>query len=207
MSDDNKFKEQFNMSFEVLIDMFLKRKYITEEELKEMREDFKKFGDSSEKEFILLEEKCLIMKGQVSSKSSNKNKKNIKTPLPTGKYDNMIILTPDKPDKSQSKKENEINSQKTGTNGPKVNIVEIFMGEWLYNPLDNILQTEFIKLTEEEKTILLSHYDIKDSNLPKMDINDKISKFYDCKEKDILKITRYNTNGIQYYYRIVRSIV
>lgn len=196
MTTENTFANMFDMSYDVIKDMFLKRKYI--QDIHEIDDaSFKKFGEDDNQSEFKLNENYMILKGQSNTKSSGKKKNsNQSAENKYGKYKSNIILL--FPDKSPSKKDTE----NVGNN-----IVEIYLGDWFYNPLLHDRQSYFEILNEEQKQILLSHYDIKDTNLPKMDIDDKISRFYACQEKDILKITRYTQkNGIQIYYRIVRTL-
>jgi DNA-directed RNA polymerase subunit H (RpoH/RPB5) len=198
MNTDNSFQNMFEISYDIIKDMFLKRKYINDSS--EIDENiFKEFGKNDDITEYKLNDNYIIIKGQQTSKSTGKKKNSNQTnETKYSKYKDIdvIILIADK---SPTKKD----SESLGDN-----VIEIYLGDWTYNPLENDRQATFEILNDEQKQNLLSHYDIKDSNLPKMDINDKISRFYACKEKDIFKITRYTPrNGIQIYYRIVRSIV
>lgn len=200
--EDNTFANMFEICYETLVDMFIKRKYITEVQLNQIKENFYNFGIDNKIETYDLTKSYFIKKIQTVTKSTRQNKSKNNSSLTLNSSEgqntigkNIILLYCDK---STAKKDNESTE----------NVIEIYMGDWLYNPLLNERQSEYEKLDTEQKQLLLEFYDIKETNLPKIDINEKISKFYDCKNGDILKITRYTSkNGIQYYYRIVRAIV
>jgi DNA-directed RNA polymerase subunit H (RpoH/RPB5) len=195
----NTFKIYFEQAYDVLLDMFIKRKYIDIKVLEDIKEQFYKFGISTlETQFQL--GNFIISKQQVSQKS----KKNNNNASISNDSNNVIILIADKsPQKLESIKKN-----------------EIYMGDWFYNPLDNERQSTYTILYKKNsgsynntenynlsKNTLLEYYDIKESNLPKIDLYDKVSRFFDCNEGDIFKIERYSPrNGIQIYYRIVRSL-
>jgi len=192
--EDNVFKSAFEMSYETLIEIFKHRKYSDNID----KDEFYKFGMNESVDTFEIGI-YTIKKSPVVSKNNRQNKKNSNQlpNYPTGT--NVILLIPDE---SSSKKD----SDNTNTNS-SVNIVEIYMGDWYYNPLDNERQSQYEVLNTNQRQLLLDYYDIKESNLPKIDINDKISQFFDCKNGDIFKITRYTSkNGIQFYYRIVRVI-
>lgn len=201
--EDNTFANMFEICYETLIDMFIKRKYITEVQLNQIKDNFYNFGLNNKIETYDLTTSYVIKKIQTVTKSTRQNKskkENTDLSLSTGinpstiGKNNILLYC----DKSTAKKDNESTD----------NVIEIYMGDWLYNPLLNERQSEYEKLDTEHKQLLLEFYDIKETNLPKIDITDKISRFFDCKNGDILKITRYTSkNGIQYYYRIVRVIV
>jgi len=197
MTTENSFQNMFEISYDIIKDMLLKRKYIND--IIEIDDNlFKEFGQNDILTEFKLNEQFMILKGQQVSKSTSKKKNSNQTnETKYSKYKdiNVIILIADK---SPTKKDTESNGD---------NVIEIYLGDWTYNPLIHDRQSTFEILNEEQKHNLLSYYDIKDSNLPKMDINDKISRFFACKEKDIFKITRYTPkNGIQIYYRIVRTL-
>ena len=197
MTTENTFQNMFEISYEIIKDMFLKRKYINNS-IEIDDNEFKEFGKNDDIIEFKLNDNYIILKSQQVAKSSGKKKNSNQTnETKYSKYKdiNVIILVADK---SPTKKDSDINGE---------NVVEIYLGDWTYNPLIHDRQSTFEILNDEQRHNLLSHYDIKDSNLPKMDINDKISRFFACKEKDIFKITRYTPkNGIQIYYRIIRTL-
>lgn len=190
----NTFRHYFEQCYEVLLDMFLKRKYINN--IDDIKEDFYNFGISKyDNQITFSNYNLTIAKQQVSIKQKKGNNNLI------SKNENetdVIILIPERsPQKLESVKKN-----------------EIYMGDWFYNPLENERQSKYtilykknINYNEDIKTSLLDYYDIKETNLPKIDLYDKVSRFFDCNDGDILKIERFTPrNGIQIYYRIVRKL-
>ena len=93
----------------------------------------------------------------------------------------------------------------------KYNIdLQIFKIEHLQiNILKHELQTKFILLNSEEKQIFLDKNKWKENNLPKMKLDDPISRYYNAKSGQIFKIIRKNmvgrnkTSSQGIYYRIV----
>jgi len=81
----------------------------------------------------------------------------------------------------------------------------VFYEDLIFNPLNHKHQPKYKKLNEEEKKILLNTYGIKEIQLPRIEENDAISKYYGLYLNDIIEITRtIDTNGYQKYYRIVK---
>ena len=93
----------------------------------------------------------------------------------------------------------------------KYNIdLQIFTIENLQiNILKHELQPKFILLNSEEKQIFLDKNKWKENNLPKMKLDDPISRYYNAKSGQIFKIIRKNmvgrnkTSSQGIYYRIV----
>lgn len=87
----------------------------------------------------------------------------------------------------------------------KNDIYVINMDEWSYNPLEHVYQPLYRVLTDEQKKKLLESFDIKESNIPKIDLKDKMARYFDLSVGEVLEIER-NTimNGEQKYYRIVK---
>jgi DNA-directed RNA polymerases I, II, and III subunit RPABC1 len=93
----------------------------------------------------------------------------------------------------------------------KYNIdLQIFTIENLQiNILKHELQPKFILLNSEEKQIFLDKNKWKENNLPKMKLDEPISRYYNAKSGQIFKIIRKNmvgrnkTSSQGIYYRIV----
>lgn len=75
------------------------------------------------------------------------------------------------------------------------------------NILKHELQPKFILLSDEEKAKILEKYD--ENNIPKIKLNDPITRYYNAKPSQIFKIIRKNmvkrnkTSSQGIYYRIV----
>jgi DNA-directed RNA polymerase I, II, and III subunit RPABC1 len=84
-------------------------------------------------------------------------------------------------------------------------VIEIFTEPELYIDIsEHSLVPKHELLTKEEKDLVLKKYDIKEKQLPKILISDKISKYYGFKKLDLVKITRLSeTGGYYVYYRLV----
>lgn len=66
------------------------------------------------------------------------------------------------------------------------------------------LVPKHILLTQEEKVDILKKYKAKESQFPKLSINDPVSRYYDFKKLDLIKIVRPSeTAGFYTNYRIV----
>lgn len=172
-----------------VLDMFFDRKLISKEKYNEYQkaftsklldDEFKvKASNNDVYEIIFL--KNIIKKQQVLKIIEDNTKKYI-----------LIIMDPkiDKYFKDVKKIEN----------------VEVFSEfQLLINPTKNIyLSQEHILLNDDEKNDLLEEYDCTLSELPKILIDDPISKYYDANVDDVFKIIRNNpiTNK-QIVYRVV----
>jgi DNA-directed RNA polymerase subunit H (RpoH/RPB5) len=185
------YADHWNLSSETILKMLSDRGY--------------KFDDSKFKNFLT--EKVVIIDHSGRNHSTyvlldtiEKKSVNLKKVIAENVKKNKINSIPDI-------NENHIlffttSNKKYETSG---NIEIINMDEWFYNPMDHIHQPTFSILTSEEKSTLFRMYQIKESNLPKIDSKDRVSKYYGAKIGDIFKIER-NTemNGTQLYYRIVK---
>ena len=90
-----------------------------------------------------------------------------------------------------------------------LNNIEIFTNfELLINPTKNIyLSQQHILLNESEKNQLLDEYNCTLNELPKISINDPITRYYNAKNNDIFKIIRNNPISINsIVYRVVTEI-
>lgn len=90
------------------------------------------------------------------------------------------------------------------------NYIVLNLDEWEYNPCNHIYQPQYMVLNDVEKKTLLNVYNIKESQIPKMDLTnkelyDKTGKFLGFMTGDIIRIRRKTwTNGFQDYFRIVK---
>ncbi len=172
-----------------VLDMFFDRKLISKEKYNEYQkaftsklldDEFKiKASNNDVYEIIFL--KNIIKKQQVLKIIEDKTKKYI-----------LIIMDP--------------KIAKYFKDVKKIENVEVFSDfQLLINPTKNIyLSQEHILLNDDEKNDLLEEYDCTLSELPKILIDDPISKYYDANVDDVFKIIRNNpiTNK-QIVYRVV----
>lgn len=88
---------------------------------------------------------------------------------------------------------------------PQHRIFVINIDEWYYNPYRHFKQPRFMYVPKEKKLELIERYDVKESGLPKMDIKDKIARYFDFLPGDMVEILRTTEmSGIQVCYRVVR---
>ncbi len=82
---------------------------------------------------------------------------------------------------------------------------EIFTeGELMINLIDQVLQPKFEVLTKEEVSEFYEKYNCKKRNLPKMLSDDPVSRYYNLKPDDILRITRSSKSaGFSITYRLI----
>lgn len=85
-----------------------------------------------------------------------------------------------------------------------LNIATFRESDLLINKTKHVLVPKHEIINEEEKKELLKIYGIKENQLPKILVNDPISRHYDAKKGDIFKITRISETGGEYIsYRVV----
>jgi DNA-directed RNA polymerase subunit H (RpoH/RPB5) len=86
--------------------------------------------------------------------------------------------------------------------------IEIFIkDELMINIIDHILVPKHSILSEDEKTHFFEEYYVKPKDLPRILVNDPISRYYYAKVGDIMRIERPSiTSGYSISYRIVVRI-
>jgi DNA-directed RNA polymerase I, II, and III subunit RPABC1 len=84
-------------------------------------------------------------------------------------------------------------------------IIEIFSeSELFFDITEHELVPKHEEMTKDEEKALLKEYNIKESQLPKILINDPVSKFYGFQKGSIIKIYRHSeTAGHYTNYRVV----
>lgn len=76
--------------------------------------------------------------------------------------------------------------------------------ELLINIIDHNYVPEHYILSEDERLEFIKSYQITRDTLPKLEIYDPISRYYNMKTGDVVKITRNNAlSGKEFYYRVV----
>jgi DNA-directed RNA polymerase subunit H (RpoH/RPB5) len=84
------------------------------------------------------------------------------------------------------------------------NTERFYNNQLLINLIDHILIPKHIKLNDTEKELLKDSYNLKEKNIKRMFIDDPVSRYYNYKIGDIIRIERPSINsGIAIDYRIV----
>jgi DNA-directed RNA polymerase I, II, and III subunit RPABC1 len=107
----------------------------------------------------------------------------------------IIILLKDKESTS-------IQKEKTK---PIYKNVEFFeQRKMTFNIMKHVFQPKFVILSDEEKPLLLEKYETPENKIPKISVNDPVSRYYGMKKGQMFKIIRNDPEvGLGHYYRLI----
>jgi DNA-directed RNA polymerase subunit H (RpoH/RPB5) len=162
--------------------------------LRECKEKWAIETPKNENSYIEFNDKMIIVLERPNHKELNKKNsemmyKTIFDYLPENHKDKTIFLV--------------VSRKKNLDNHPKM--IVYYMDDILYNPLDHECQSNYLLIDDSRKQALLERYNIKETNIPRMDITDAVSVYLGFYSNYVVEIEK-NTkmNGLQKYYRIVK---
>jgi len=94
--------------------------------------------------------------------------------------------------------------QSLGDMAPKYILEQFLESELLVNITEHMLVPEHIVMTPDEKKELLDRYKLKDSQLPRIQENDPVARYFGLKRGVVVKIVRPSETAGRYVtYRLV----